>query len=336
MEEIKKFKPDPELKLMDQVSQVLQHYNYSYSTEKIYCGWIIKYIKYFNSLNYSSEMEGKEIEVFLNYLAMEKKVSPATQKQALNSLFFLYQKVLNKKTPKNIELVKLDKHKTLPVVLTQNELVKIFSLMKNKHLLMAKLLYGCGLRLMECLRLRIQDINFRINKIYVRSSKNGKDRVVMLPLSIREQLIEEKEKVRQIHKQDLKNGYGSVELPETMSIKSDASVKSFGFQYLFCAKKTSKDPRSGKIRRHHVIESGLQKAVKNAGKRAGLKKHITCQIFRNSFATHMLENGVDLKAVQKLMGHANLNMTKIYIKVMEKEPPIILSPLDILLKTTDN
>ncbi len=148
MEEIEKFKPDPTLKLMDQVSQVLQHYNYSYSTEKIYSGWIIKYIKYFNSLKYSSAMEGKEIEFFLKHLAVEKKVSPATQKQALNSLLFLYQKVLNKETPDKIELVKSNKHKSLPVVLTQNELIKVFSLMKNRHLLMAQLLYGSGLRLM--------------------------------------------------------------------------------------------------------------------------------------------------------------------------------------------
>ncbi|MCP3898117.1 MAG: integron integrase [Desulfobacteraceae bacterium] len=335
MEEIKKFKPDSKLKLMDQVSQVLRHYNYSYSTEKIYSGWILKYIKYFNSLKYSSEMQGREIEVFINHLSREKKASSATQKQALNSLLFLYQKVLDKEIPGNIELVKSNKHKSLPVVLTQDEVLKVFSLMKNKHLLMAKLLYGCGLRLMECLRLRIQDINFRINKIYVRSSKNGKDRVVMIPNSIRELLIEEKEKARQLHKEDLKIGYGAVELPETMSIKSDTFVKSFGFQYLFSAKKTSKDPRSGKIRRHHVIESGLQKAVKNAGQRAGIKKKITCQVFRNSFATHLLENGVDLKAVQKLMGHANLNMTKVYIKVMDKEPPTIVSPLDSLFETTN-
>ncbi len=154
-------------------------------------------------------------------------------------------------------------------------------------------------------------------------------------MSIKKQLIEAKEKARELHKQDLKLGFGAVELPETMSIKSDTFVKSFGFQYLFSAKKTSKDPRSGKIRRHHVIESGIQKAVKNAGKRAGIKKHITCQIFRNSFATHMLENGVDLKSVQKLMGHANLNMTKKYIKAMEKEPPPIESPLDFLFKATN-
>jgi integron integrase len=332
MEDKKKFKPDRKMKLMDQVCQVLRHYNYSYNTEKIYCGWIIKYIKFFNSHKYSSNMEGREIEIFLNYLAMEKKVSLATQKQALNALFFLYQKVLDKKTPDEITFKKLNKSKSLHIVLTKDELVKVFASMKNKHLLMAKLLYGCGLRLMECLRLRIQDINFRINKIYIRSSKNGKDRVVMLPESIRLELIELKEKVRELHKQDLSNGYGTIDLPETMSVKSDTSVKSFGFQYLFSAKKISKNPRSGTMRRHHVIESGLQKAVKNAGKKAGLEKKVTCQIFRNSFATHMLENGVDIKSVQKLMGHANVNITKAYIKVMEKEPPLIKSPLDMLEK----
>ncbi|MCK5099949.1 MAG: integron integrase, partial [Desulfobacteraceae bacterium] len=306
---------------------------YSYNTEKIYCGWIIKYIKFFNTQSYSSEMAGKEIEIFLNHLAVDKKVSPATQKQALNSLFFLYQKVLDKKIPDKIDLIKSNKAKKLPVVMRQEELKLIFSNMKNTHLLMAKLLYGCGLRLMECLRLRIQDINFSSDKIYVRGLKNGKDRVVMLPESLRDDLLQQKEKIRDIHKIDLHNGYGAIDLPESMSIKSDTPVKSFAFQYLFAAKKKSKDPRSGKIRRHHVIESGLQKAVKNAGKRAGLSKHVTCQIFRNSFATHMLENGENIKTVQKLMGHASLNMTKFYIKVMEKEPPLIKSPLDSLSGT---
>ncbi|MCK5541320.1 MAG: integron integrase [Desulfobacterales bacterium] len=331
MEDIKKFKPDPKLKLMDQVRQVLRYYNYSYNTEKIYCGWIVKYIKFFNSLNYSSEMEGKEIEVFLRHLALDKKVSPATQKQALNSLFFLYQKVLDKETSKKIELIKIKKSNNLPVVLAQEEVIKVFSFMKNNHLLMVKLLYGCGLRLMECLRLRIQDINFEINKIYVRSVKGGKDRTIMLPGSIRDNLIAQKEKVRSVHQNDLKMGYGAIGLPEAMSSKPITSVKSFDFQYLFGAKKISKDPRSGEIRRHHVLESGLQKAVKIAAKRAGINKHITCHTFRHSFATHLLENGTDIKTVQKLMGHANVKMTEVYIKAMKKEPPPVISPLDTCL-----
>ncbi|MCD4742508.1 MAG: phage integrase N-terminal SAM-like domain-containing protein, partial [Desulfobacteraceae bacterium] len=253
MEDKKKFRPDVKLKLMDQVGQVLEHYDYAYNTEKIYCGWIIKYIKFFNSRSYPADMKGKEIEIFLNYLAIEKRVSPATQKQALNSLFFLYQKVLDIEIPDTIKLLKLKKSKSLPVALTKEELVQIFSLMKNKHLLMVKLLYGSGLRLMECLRLRIQDIDFRTDKIHVHSSKNGKDRIVMLPASIRDDLLQEKETVRDIHKIDLQNGYGAIPLPESMSIESETSVKSFAFQYLFAAKKISKDPRSGIIRRHHVI-----------------------------------------------------------------------------------
>ncbi len=330
MENMDKFKPDPKLKLMDQVRQVLRYYNYSYNTEKIYCGWIVKYIKFFNTQNYSPDVEGNEIEYFLNHLAKNKKVSPATQKQALNSLFFLYQKVLDKKVPDKLDIVKSNKVKRLPVVITENEMKFIFSNLKNTHLLMAQLLYGCGLRLMECMRLRVQDINFSTEKIFVRSLKNGKDRVVMLPESIRADLLEQKEKIRAIHKHDLQKGYGSIDLPDSLSLKSDASVKSFAFQYLFPAKKTSKDPRSGIIRRNHVLESGLQKAVKNSGKRAGLTKQVTCQAFRNSFATHLLENGTDIKKVQKLMGHANLKMTKVYFKVMKKEPPQIKSPLDTL------
>jgi integron integrase len=328
-----KFTPDPKLKLMDQVRQVLRHFDYSYNTEKIYYGWIIKYIKFFNTQNYPAEMKGKEIEVFLNHLAVDKRVSPATQKQALNSLFFLYQKVLGKKVPDKLNLIESNKAKKLPIVLGHNELALVFLKLKKSHLLMAKLLYGSGLRLMECLRLRVQDINFNTNKIFIRGLKNGKDRFVMLPESLKGDLLLQKEHIRALHKKDLQNGYGSIDLPESMAIKSDTSVKSLAFQYLFSAKKTSKDPRSGKIRRHHVLESGLQKAVKNAGKKAELSKSVTCQVFRNSFAAHLLENGADIKVVQKLMGHANLKMTKVYIKVMEKEPPLIKSPLDILNDT---
>ena len=229
-----------------------------------------------------------------------------------------------------MNFVKTNKTTKLPVVMTENEIKLVFSNMKNTHLLMAQLLYGSGLRLMECIRLRIQDLNFSADKIFVRSLKNGKDRVVMLPESIRADLLEQKEKTRAIHKLDLQKGYGAIDLPDSLSLKSDAFVKSFAFQYLFAAKKTSKDPRSGIIRRNHVLESGLQKAVKNSGKRAGLTKQITCQVFRNSFATHLLEKGVDIKKVQKLMGHANLKMTKVYFKVMKKEPPQIKSPLDTL------
>jgi len=326
------FKPNPDLKLMDQVRQVLRHFNYSYNTEKIYCGWIIKYIKFFNTQSYSSDMDGKEIEIFLNHLATDKRVSSATQKQALNSLFFLYQKVLFKGIPDTSDLIRPKKTSKLPTVLKQEEVLLIFAQMKRTHLLMSKLLYGCGLRLMECLRLRIQDIDFSGNQIYVRALKNGKDRIVMLPDSLREDLLEQKEKVREVHKIDLQNGHGAIDLPESMSTKSETSVRSFAFQFLFPAKKTSKEPRTGKIRRHHVIESGIQKAVKNAGLKAGFSKHITCQALRNSFATHLLENGANVKNVQKLMGHSSLNMTKVFIKLMVKEPPPIESPLDTLIK----
>ncbi len=330
MKDKEKFIPDAELKLMDQVREVLQHYQYSYSTEKIYCRWIIQYIKFFNSQKYSSDMKGREIEIFLNHLSFDKKASIATQKQAMNALFFLYQKVLDKKVPEKPRLIKLKRTKPLPQVLSKAELFKLFSKMRGNHLLMAKLLYGSGLRLMECIRLRIQDIDFSNDKIHIRSTRNRKERSVMLPGSIKDEMIIHKEKTREIHKKDLKKGYGSIDLPGTIPVKLDILVKSFGYQYLFGAKKTSKDPRSGKIRRYHVIESGLQKAVKRAGERAGIQTAVTCQVLRNCFATHMLENGESIKTVQKLMGHANLKMTKIYLKVMENAPPAIKSPLDSL------
>ncbi|MAF94772.1 MAG: integrase [Rhodospirillaceae bacterium] len=330
------FIPDSKLKLMDQVRQVLRHYQYSENTEKIYCDWIVKYIQFFNARNYSSKMQGKEINMFLDYLGSNKKASPATQKQALNALIFLYQKVLAKKIPQDIKDIKLSSTKALPVVMSQDEVIRLFSYMKKTNLLMAKILYGCGFRLMECLRLRIQDVNFETGNISVRSNKKRKDRIVMLPQSIREELLLQKEKIREIHKQDLRKGYGAIGLPETISMNADFSVKSFGFQYLFAAKKVVKDLRTGKMRRHHAPESGLQKAVKTAARKAMIEKKISCQTFRHSFAAHLLENGEDIKKVQKLMGHSNLKMTKKYIKVMTKKPPEVISPLDIIQESISN
>ena len=199
MENKLNFIPDSKLKLMDQVRQVLRHYQYSENTEKIYCDWIVKYIQFFNAHEYSAKMQGKEIDIFLDHLVSSKNASPATQKQALNALIFLYQKVLAKKVPQDIKDIQLSSKKDLPVVMTQKEVTSLFSYMKKTNLLMAKILYGCGFRLMECLRLRIQDVNFEAEKISIRSNKKGKDRIVMLPQSVREELLLQKEKIRVIH-----------------------------------------------------------------------------------------------------------------------------------------
>ena len=217
-----------------------------------------------------------------------------------------------------------------PVVMIQDEVKRVFSHMHGTHLLMARLLYGGGLRLMECVRLRIQDLDFESNKIYLRAAKGGRDRITLFPKSIQEDLRTHIEKVKNIHETDLKEGYGETFLPHALARKYPNAVKDLRWQYVFPSKKRSKDPRTGITRRHHILESGLQKAVKMAVSRASIMKRIGCHTFRHSFATHLLENGVNIRVVQKLMGHADVKTTEIYTHVMEKSLSDISSPLDVL------
>ena len=330
MENKKKFQPDRSLKLMDQVRQVLRYYNYAYSTEQIYCDWIVQYISFFNTEKHPQDMGKKEIESFLTHLTVDRKCSAASQKQALNAIIFLYKRVLGIDIMETIEPVKSSRQKLPPVVMTQNEVKNVMSHISGIHLLMAKMLYGCGLRLMECVRLRVKDIDIERGKVYVYAAKGGKNRVVILPESIKPDLVRQIETVRTIHVKDLENGFGEVYLPEALARKYRGAAKEFSRQYLFPSKNISKDPRSGKERRHHVLESGLQKAVKAASKKAGLTKRVTCHTFRHSFATHMLENGVNIRVVQDLMGHADVKTTEIYTHVMEKDISVVQSPLDVL------
>lgn len=327
-----KFKPDPSLKLMDQVRQVLRYHHYAYRTEETYCKWIIRFLKHFNYQIHPREMGKKHIESYLSHLAVQQNVAAATQRQALNAIMFLFQEVLDISIEEDIAPIKAKKHPRLPVVMTQREVQSVLAEMKGTHLLMAQLLYGGGLRLMECVRLRIQDIDFEKNHIYVRGAKGGKDRLTLLPGAVREDLQNHLARVKKLHDEDLANGYGEVYLPHALERKYPNAAKEWGWQYVFPAKRLSKDPRSDKLRRHHVLESGLQKAVKVAVQRAGITKRVTCHTFRHSFATHLLENGVNIRVVQELMGHADVKTTEIYTHVMEKDISVVLSPLDQLTR----
>jgi integron integrase len=326
----KKFKPDPKLKLMDQVRQVLRYHHYAYRTEKTYCDWILRFIKFYQCKKHPKYMGKKEIESFLSHLAIKGEVSAATQRQAFNAIIFLYKSVLNISIDQEIEPVKAKKYTRPPVVFTKNEVKQVLDKMYGTHLLMARLLYGGGLRLMECVRLRIHDLDFAKNKIYLRAAKGGKDRITLFPKMIHDQMRSHIEKVKQIHDQDLEEGHGEVYLPNALARKYPKAAKEFTWQYVFPSKKLSEDPRSGVIRRHHVLESGLQKAVKLAAYQAGITKRVGCHTFRHSFATHLLENGVNIRAVQELMGHSDVKTTEIYTHVMEKDLNIIESPLDAL------
>ncbi len=330
MESKIKFKPNPEYRLMDQVHEVLRYYHYAYRTEQSYCSWILQYVKFYGGKTHPKDMGKNEVERFLSYLAEKKNVAVATQKQALNALIFLYKRVLDIELGGGIAPTRSKRRMNLPTVLTQKEVSKLLGNMKGKHALMAKLLYGCGLRLLECVRLRVKDVDFGQGRIFIRNSKGGKDRTVIMPDSIQQELQEQIDYVIALHKEDIREDFGEVYIPAALSRKYPNASKDTEWQYVFPAKKLSKDPRSRKTTRHHVLESGLQKAVKNALNQAKIHKKAGCHTFRHCFATHLLETGTNIRVVQKLMGHADVKTTEIYTHVMSKDMDAVKSPLDTL------
>lgn len=327
--ESKKFRPNPELKLMDQVRETLRYYHYAYRTEQTYCDWIKGYLKFFKYENHPKDMGDAEVERYLSYLASERKVAASTQRQALNAIIFLYRDVLDMELGKIAPMRNRRKRKP-PTVLTQREVQMVIREMSGTHRLMARLTYGCGLRLMECIRLRVQDVDFGQMKLYVRDGKGGKDRTVILPDALKDDLREHIGKVIDLHGQDKKEGYGFVYIPDALARKYPNASSEAGWQYVFPSKKRSVDPRSGRVMRHHVLESGFQKSVKVAVHAAGIIKRTTVHTLRHSYATHLLENGTNIRMVQELMGHADVKTTEIYTHVMERDLDQVRSPLDRL------
>ncbi len=323
------FRPNPDARIMDQTREVLRYYQYAYKTEQSYCDWIIRYINYFGNEKHPRDMGKKEIDAFLSHLATKRNVAASTQRQALNAIVFLYRKVLDMPV-EDIDHVKSKKKVRPPVVMTKKEVQRVLKEMKGINLLMAKLLYGSGLRLMECLRLRVQDVDFEVNLLYIRGAKGNKDRTTVFPKQIKEELKAIIESVKVIHENDLSDGFGEVYLPNALSRKYKNAAKEIGWQYIFPAKNLSVDPRTKIKRRHHLLESSLQKAVKAAVKRTGIVKPVRCHTFRHSFATHMLEDGANIRTVQKVLGHADVKTTEIYTHVMETNISKLSSPLDTL------
>lgn len=276
MENNRSFKPNPNKKLIEQVQEVLRYYHYSYRTELAYCNWIIRYIKFHGGQTHPKAMGKNEIESYLSYLVSAKNVSSASQRQALNAIVFLYKRVLFIPVSEELSPLRSKRNPRPPVVCTTDEIRAILHIMSGIHALMGKLLYGSGLRLMECIRLRVQDIDFGQQQIYIRDGKGNKDRTTLLPENIIERLESHINKVKKLHEKDLSEGYGSVYLPHALSRKYPNAQNEFGWQYLFPAKNRSQDPRSGNIYRHHVMQSGLQKAVKLAVKKAGITKPVSC------------------------------------------------------------
>lgn len=318
----------PEMKLLDIIRTELRARHYSKKTEEAYVLWIKRFI-IFSNKRHPLELGETEINHYLNYLAVKKNVSASTQNLALCAILFLYKKVLKKEIGE-LELTRAKRTKKLPAVFARKEVKAVLNLLAGVNWIMANLLYGSGLRLMECIRLRVKDIDFNYNRITVRDGKGKKDRVTIFPDILKEKLEQQILKVEKLHKRDLEQGYGTVFLPYALDKKYPNANKKLGWQYLFPASQISTDKRTGIKRRHHIDESILQKAVKAAIEKAGIKKHASCHTFRHSFATHLLEDGYDIRTVQDLLGHESLNTTMIYTHVMKKGGLGVKSPADKL------
>jgi len=327
MESKQKFRPNPKLKLMDQVTEVLRYHHYAYRTEQAYCQWILRYIYFFGGKTHPGDLGVSDVERFLSDLAVKREVSASTQRQALNALIFLYRDVLDTPLDGKIQPVRSKKRPNLPTVLDKEEIRRFFRHIDGNHALMAKLLYGSGLRLMECVRLRIKDIDFSRKRIHV-PGKGDKWRSTILGESITAELQNNIERVKALHHLDIEEGFGEVYIPTALARKYKNAAKETQWQYVFPSKKRSIDPRSGREMRHHVMESGLQKAVKRAAQKAGIDKRVTCNTLRHSFATTMLENGINIRVLQELMGHADVKTTERYTHVMDKDISRISSPLE--------
>jgi integron integrase len=314
-------------KLLDQVRDVIRRRHYSIRTEKAYIDWIRRFILYHNK-RHPSEMAEEEVAEFLTHLARDRDVAPSTQNQALSALLFLYKEVLKHEIGWLEKVERAKKPARLPVVLSRAEMKRVFAHLHGTPKLMAGLLYGSGLRLMECVRLRVKDIDFELAQITVRDAKGGKDRVTMLPINLAEPLKRHLIRVKAQHEQDLEDGFGSVHLPFALSRKLPNAAREWAWQYVFPSSRLSVDPRSGKRQRHHIAEGILQSALKRAVDAAQIVKRANCHSLRHSFATHLLTRGYDIRTVQELLGHKDVSTTMIYTHVLSKPGIGVKSPLD--------
>jgi integron integrase len=313
--------------LLDQVREEIRKRHYSRRTEKSYVGWIRRFIL-FHGKRHPAEMGEAEISHFLSHLAVTAKVSASTQNQALSALLFLYRQVLFKEIEWVNGVVRAKRPLHLPVVLTREEVRAVLRNLQGVEWIMASLLYGAGLRLLECCRLRVKDVDLARKEIVVRDGKGGKDRVTLLPAKLVEPLRVHLEKMRIQHDRDLANGSGSVELPWAIEHKYPRAAWEWGWQWIFPATRFYVHPATGRRRRHHLHESVLQKAVREAVLRAGIAKPATCHALRHSFATHLLEDGYDIRTIQELLGHSDVSTTMIYIHVLNRGGRGVRSPLD--------
>lgn len=317
----------PQPKLLDQVRDAIRVRHYSIRTEEAYIHWIKRYI-YFHAKQHPRDMGEAEITAFLTHLAVDKHVAASTQNQALSAILFLYKEVLGVQLDWLTDVVRARRPQRLPVVLTPGEVRKILTLIPSTNGLVARLMYGTGMRLMETIRLRVKDINFDYHQIIIRDGKGGKDRVTVLPESLVNDLKKQIANAGYLHKADLAAGYGRVYLPFALARKYPSANREFSWQYVFPSMKRSSDPISKEIRRHHLDEKNIQRAIKNAARKAGIEKPVSSHTLRHSFATHLLEQGYDIRTIQELLGHKDVKTTMIYTHVLNKGGRGVRSPLD--------
>jgi integron integrase len=304
---------------------------YSLSTERTYCNWVRQFIQFHKILTKEALFveQKQKVEDFLNYLAIAKNVAASTQNQAFNALVFLYKRVLESPL-ENVKAARSSKEARIPVVLTRGEVKQVLSLLDGVPELVVKLLYGSGLRITEAVRLRVQDIDFGFKQVTVRDGKGMKDRVTPFPGNLESLLRNHLERVKMIHEKDLAQGFGCVYLPYALSHKYPNAEREWNWQYVFPGRGLSKDPRSEIIRRHHVDQSVINKAIKKAVRKLGIYKKVSAHTFRHSFATHLLQRGTDIRTIQSLLGHADLQTTMIYTHVLQQGGAGVVSPLDDL------
>ncbi|NJM06792.1 integron integrase [Candidatus Gracilibacteria bacterium] len=314
-------------RLLDRVRHALRRKHYAIRTEEAYVAWVRRFVL-FHGKRHPQTMGVPEVNAFLTDLAVNQQVAASTQNQALSALLFLYADVMQQPLDGPVDPVRAKQPQRLPTVLTRDEVGRVLAALTGTHLLMAQLLYGSGLRLMECLRLRVKDLDFLQRQVIVRDGKGAKDRLTMLPDRLTMPLQSHLQHVKLIHEQDVRQGYGTVYLPDALARKYPYADRAWIWQYVFPAIKRSTDPRSQMVQRHHQDESGLQKAVKRAAVLADVPKHVTCHVFRHSFATHLLEDGYDIRTVQELLGHADVKTTMIYTHVLNRGGRGVRSPLD--------
>jgi integron integrase len=317
--------------LLTETRNLLRRLHYSIHTERAYCDWIGRFVRFHRMKTKEALLVEPErkVEDFLSYLAIKANVAASTQNQAFNALVFLYKQVLDRPLA-GVDAARSRKEPRIPVVLTQEEVKQILTLIDGTPCLLVKLLYGCGLRIMEAVRLRVQDVDFGYRQVTVRDGKGHKDRVTPLPGSLITTLQDHLERVKLIHQQDLAKGYGAVYLPYALARKYPNAEREWNWQYVFPGRNLSQDPRSGVTRRQHVDPSVINKAIKAAVRQAGIAKKISAHTMRHSFATHLLQRGTDIRTIQSLLGHKDVETTMIYTHVLKLGGQGVLSPLEDL------